>query len=155
SPLDFPVAQATPGVDRLTIEAICEILEHYGHAGYVLKTEYQHQYIRLLTRGIDLTDPIYIERINSVVRLTVDSEISTRRKVPIFKSWWPRTYFTLVADADIDLILKVICRLPYESLDDNKIMISINNKPLEEIQGTHKWGKYQMLIPAHKLLQGF
>jgi hypothetical protein len=36
SPLDFPVAQSTPGVDALTIDALCETLQQFGRNGYVL-----------------------------------------------------------------------------------------------------------------------
>ncbi len=44
---------------------------------------------------------------------------------------------------------------PNLSLDNNEVIVSINNKPLEEIKATNKWGKNLLLIPRHKLSRGF
>ena len=155
SPLDFPIAQSAPGVDRLTIEAICEILERNGRQGYALMAEYQLQYIKLLEEGVDLTEPLYIERINSIVRLAVDHEISTRRKLPFFKSWWPRSYFNLVANANSDLELQITCRLSQPDIKDKNVAILINNKPLTCITVTDKWKKHQLIIHKELLNSGF
>ncbi len=156
SPLDFPVAQAAPGTDALTIDAICTVLERNGRNGFDLRSQYQQHYIKLLKDGVDLTEPLYIERINSVVRLAVDSEISTRRKVPFFKSWWPRSYFTLAADNMHDLELILICRLPGESNSDaREVKITINNTLIDNIQVANKWSRHVMTVSKNSLSQGF
>lgn len=157
SPLDFPVAQSTPGVDALTINALCETLQQNGHNGYELRDKYQASYIRLLEKGVDLTEPLYIERINSVVRLAVDSEISTRRKVPFYKSWWPLSYFSLVADTKSDLELKLVCRrsssIHHDT--DRKLEIMINNTVFSNIPITDKWCKHTLVICKNQLINGF
>jgi hypothetical protein len=156
SPLDFPVAQASPGVDALAIEAICTTLERNSRKGFKLMEEYQKHYIRLLKRGIDLTEPLYIERINEVVRLAVDSELSTRRKVPYFKSWWPSSYFSLVTDIAGDLDLKIVCRrLGEGSITENFVNISINNNQIGSIPITRKWTRHHIDIPKNLIIPGF
>lgn len=156
SPLDFPVAQASPGVDALAIEAICTSLERNGREGVKLMEQYQQHYIRLLNRGVDLTEPIYIERINEVVRLAVDSELSTRRKVPYFKSWWPCSYFSLVTDIEGDLELKITCRRPYEgNIAENFVNILINNNLIGSIHVTSKWSRHNIDIPKNVIIHGF
>ncbi len=89
SPLDIPVARFAQGVDAFAIEALCTVLEEHKRDGFKLMSEYQQYYLRLLEKGVDLSEPLYIERITSVIRLTMDSEISTRRRLPYFKSRWP------------------------------------------------------------------
>jgi hypothetical protein len=153
SPLDFPVAQAAPGVDALTIEAICTLLERKGRRGSILMASYQQHYLQLLDYGADLTEPMYIERINSVIRLAIDSELSTYRKVPYFKSWWPCSYFSLVADLEDDLELKITCRIP--STETNIINISLNNNFVGCILPTNKWSQYRFVISKKSLFKGF
>lgn len=157
SPLDFPVAQSTPGVDALTINALCETLQQNGRNGYELRDKYQAPYIRLLEKGVDLTEPLYIERINSVVRLAVDSEISTRRKVPFYKSWWPFSHFSLVADTKSDLELKLVCRRSsnISHNTDRKLEIIINGNVFSNIPITEKWCKHTLIICKNQLINGF
>ncbi len=156
SPLDFPVAQASPGVDALTIEAICLLLERNSREGIKLMSQYQQHYIRLLDKGVDLTEPLYIERINSIIRLAVDSELSTRRKIPYYKSWWPNSYFSLVADNNNDLELKIVCRIPGENETvDNNLKILVNNFPIGHLRVTNKWNKSLLVIPKSSLIKGF
>ncbi len=157
SPLDFPVAQEAPGVDALTIECICRTLEANGRNGKKMLEEYQQVYIRLLDKGVDLTEPKYIEWINSNVRMAMDSENSSRRKLPFYKSWWPWSFFALVSDAASDLEAEITCRLPsYINSDkEKKINIAINNQLIDKISVSQKWTSHHIIIPQKLITNGF
>ncbi len=157
SPLDFPIAQEAPGVDALTIESICRVLDANGRDGQEMLKAYQQAYIKRLDKGVDLTEPKYIEWINSNVRMAMDSENSSRRKVPFYKSWWPRSYFTLVTDAEKDLETEITCRLPsYMDTDINeKVKIAINNQLIGQISASGKWTSHHIIIPKKMIVNGF
>lgn len=157
SPLDFPVAQEAPGVDALTIMCICRTLDANGRNGKQMLEAYQQGYIKLLDKGVDLTEPKYIEWINANVRMAMDSENSSRRKVPIFKSWWPLSFFTLVSDAESDLEAEITCRLPsYMDSDINKkVNIAINNQLIDQISVSHKWTSHKIIVPQKMIINGF
>lgn len=156
SPLDIPVARFAEGVDAFTIEALCLTLEEYGRNGVALMSEYQQHYLRLLDRGVDLTEPLYVERITSVVRLTMDSEINTRRRLPYFKSSWPCTYFSLVADKKNDLEIQITCRIANIVNSHHKeISILINENLVAKVKATAKWSKHKIFISKNMLNNGF
>lgn len=157
SPLDIPVARFAEGVDAFTIEALCLTLEEYGRNGVALMSEYQQHYLRLLDRGgVDLTEPLYIERITSVVRLTMDSEINTRRRLPYFKSSWPGSYFSLVADQKTDLEVQITCRIAnIINAHKKEINIFINENLITKVEATEKWSKHKIVILKNMLNNGF
>lgn len=156
SPLDFPVAQEAPGVDALTIEAICRSLENHGYKGDQLRKDYQSPYIKALDRGVDLTEPAYIEWINSHIRMAMDSENGTRRMVPFYKSWWPSSFFSLVADGEQDLKVELTCRLPIGNhQQSNTVKIFINNHEVGRMNAGTVWTKQSFLISSKVIKKGF
>lgn len=157
SPLDFPVAQEAPGADALTVEAICNTLDQNGWDGKRLLNNYQHPYIQALESGIDLTDPAYIEWLNSHLKMSMDSENGTRRRLPFYKSWWPFSFFTLVTDGEHDLSLDLTCRLPDETPDQNQnlVKILINDQEIKALTVKSKWMNQHIDIPAEMLIKGF
>ncbi len=157
SPLDFPVAQEAPGADALTVEAICNTLENNGWNGKGLLNDYQQPYIQALESGIDLTEPAYIEWLNSHLKMSMDSENGTRRRLPFYQSWWPLSFFTLAADGEHDLSLDLTCRLPVETPDNNQdlIRILINDQEIKAVTAQAKWTNQQIDIPAEMLKKGF
>ena len=157
SPLDFPVAQEAPGADALTVEAICNTLENNGWDGKGLLNDYQKPYIQALENGVDLTEPAYIEWLNSHLKMSMDSENGTRRRLPYYQSWWPRSFFTLIADGEHDLSLDLTCRLPVETPDQNHdpVRILVNDQEIKSVTGQAKWMNQHIDIPAEMLKKGF
>lgn len=157
SPLDFPVAQEAPGVDALTVESICMVLDNNGMDGYRLLKEYQKPYIRTLEDGIDLTEPVYIEWINSYIKMSMDSENGTRRRLPFYKSWWPRSFFSLVADGKNDLAIELTCRLPIDALSSNQklVRVAINDQEIQTVTVGSMWTKRCFNIPSKMIKDGF
>ncbi|OCQ50866.1 hypothetical protein Ppb6_03964 [Photorhabdus australis subsp. thailandensis] len=154
SPLDFPVAQTSPGADAQTIDAICEILNKYGRHGHVLKEYYQKSYIDQLKYGVDLTEPQYIERASAVIRVSVDPEVNTRRSVPYFKSWWPTSSFTLITTGNRDLNMAVTSRVK-KYIEKSKVRILINGELLEEMEPSSEWSHRQLIVPGSLTKPGF
>lgn len=157
SPLDFPVAQEAPGVDALTITCICRTLDVNGRNGKELLKAYQQNYINLLDKGVDLTEPKYIEWINANVRMAMDSENSSRRKVPFYKSWWPWSYFTLVSHGESDLEAEITYRIPSHVQSDvnKKVNIAINNQLVAQLSVSHNWTSHKIIIPQKMIVNGF
>ncbi len=155
SPLDIPVARFAEGVDAFTVETLCTTLEEYGRNGFALMSEYQAHYLRLLDKGVDLTEPLYIERITSIVRLTIDFEINTRRRLPYFKSYWPCSYFSLVANAESDLEVHITFRIANMMTHNKYIGIFINEGLVARVAATVNWSKHKLVILKNRLNNGF
>ncbi len=154
SPFDFKVSQHTPGaVDPIAIEAICRCLENNGRQGLRLLSDYQQRFIRLLDKGVDLSEPQFVERVNQVIRLSTDAELSTRRRLPFYKSWWPRSYFTLVSDNTTDLVAQVTCRILNGAEKD--VSLYINKTCIKTFVAGKTWHKFEVAIPKETLSAGF
>lgn len=157
SPLDFPVAQEAPGVDALTIASICSTLEHNGCDIEKLLGDYLYPYIQLLKDGVDLTEPAYVEWINSHVKMSMDSENGTRRRLPYYKSWWPSSFFSLVADGEDGLLVELTCRLPLKEpvLNQGNVRVTINGQEVMALDVGTVWCKHQFKIPSRMVKRGF
>lgn len=157
SPLDFPVAQEAPGVDALTIESICNTLERNGCDVEQLLLDYQFLYIQLLEEGIDLTEPAYVEWINSHVKMSMDSENGTRRRLPYYKSWWPSSYFTLISNGKDSLEVRLTCRLSGDAsgLNNRNVKVAINGQEVKTVSVGTTWCKHNFVIPSYMVKRGF
>ncbi|MCC8422729.1 hypothetical protein [Photorhabdus thracensis] len=154
SPLDFPVAQASPGADAQTIDAICEIFDKHGRNGKALKEFYQKSYIDQLKHGIDLTEPQYIDRVSAVIRVSVDPEVNTRRSLPYFKSWWPTSSFTLITSGNHDLNMEITSRVE-KYIEKSKVRLLMNDELLAEMEPSSAWSHYKLIIPSFLTKPGF
>ncbi|NHB95073.1 hypothetical protein [Photorhabdus stackebrandtii] len=154
SPLDFPVAQSSPGADAQTIDAICEVFNKYGRNGKALKEFYQKSYIDQLRYGVDLTEPQYIERVSAVIRVSADPEVNTRRSIPYFKSWWPTSSFTLITCGNYDLNMEITSRVK-TYIKKSKVRISINGELLAEMEPSSVWSHHKLIIPSSLTKPGF
>lgn len=157
SPLDFPVAQEALGVDRITIQSICETLKNNSCNIQKIVEDYQYPYVESLKDGSDLTEPAYVEWINSYIKMSMDSENGTRRRLPFYKSWWPCSHFSLIADGEHELAVELTCRIPIDNaiIDKREINIIINNQCVNSIMADTTWHKYYFRIPAHMIKKGF
>ncbi|MDB6370095.1 hypothetical protein PH242_21185 [Photorhabdus bodei] len=154
SPLYFPVAQSSPGADEQTIDAICEIFDKHGRNGKGLKESYQKSYIDQLKHGVDLTEPQYIERVGSVIRMSKDPEINTRRSIPYFKSWWPTSSFTLITNGNHDLNIEMTSRVK-KHIKESKVKISINGELIKEVELSSEWSHHKLIISSSLTKLGF
>ncbi|MGV8001661.1 hypothetical protein QPK14_05805 [Photorhabdus temperata subsp. temperata] len=154
SPLDFPVAQTSPGADAQTIDAICEIFDKHGRNGKALKEFYQKSYIDQLKHGIDLTEPQYIDRVSAVIRVSIDPEVNTRRSLPYFKSWWPTSSFTLITSGNHDLNMEITSRVK-KYIEESKVRILINGELLAKIEPSSAWSHHKLIIPGSLTKPGF
>ncbi|EQC00138.1 hypothetical protein [Photorhabdus temperata] len=154
SPLDFPVAQTSPGADAQTIDAICEIFDKHGRNGKALKEFYQKSYIDQLKHGIDLTEPQYIDRVSAVIRVSIDPEVNTRRSLPYFKSWWPTSSFTLITSGNHDLNMEITSRVK-KYIEESKVRILINGELLAKIEPSSAWSHHRLIIPGSLTKPGF
>ena len=154
---DLRIAQLSPGTDRITVEAICTVLENNGRQGKALMKKYQQYFINILNRnGVDLSEPQYIERINAVVALEKDHEISTRRKLPYFKARFPKSHFTLVSDAKSELEFEITCRFKTQNIGKQSIAkVLVNGKRIADIKIKSTWCKTVGVIPKKVLKCGY
>ncbi|CDL84613.1 hypothetical protein [Xenorhabdus szentirmaii] len=154
SPLDFPVAQSSPGSDEQTIDAICEIFDKYSRDGKILKEYYQKSYINQLKYSVDLTEPQYIEKVGSIIRVSKDPEANTRRSIPYFKSWWPTSSFTLITSGNHDLNIEMTSRVK-KYIEKNKVRVSINNKLIKDVELSSEWSCHKLIVPSNFTKPGF
>jgi hypothetical protein len=156
--LDYAIVRSTAGVDAGTMEAIAAVLDEYESTGEELLSDYESSYKRRLSRGVDLTEPIYIERRGADVAplMKFDTEKETRRAVPIYRTNWPQSTFTLAADATEDLSLSLTCRLPrIESERTGEVKVSVNGETIGTIHVTNQWTRHQLTIHQDRLRDGF
>ncbi len=156
--LDYAIVRSTAGVDAATVAAIAEVLDRMGSAGQETLTDYQESYKRRLRNSVDLTEPIYLERRGTAVAplLKFDTEKETRRALPFFRAFWPKSAFTLVTDGEQELQLTITCRLPRIQRErTGQVRVLVNGRPAGELTATHQWSQHTMKIDAVDLQDGF
>lgn len=147
-------------VDAHTTQAIASALDAIEPgSGAAALEEYLAYFQAALDRGVDLTEPVYVERLATVLPyLRYESERETRRALPIFRALAPVSAFTLVsAHADnLELTASWRCAaaLARGRSEPAFLVVAVNGAPFARVELSASWTRHSLAIPADRLRAG-
>jgi hypothetical protein len=154
--LDYIAVRGVAGVDSAVVTAIGAALDDVGQGGSEALAEYLEYYELRTACGVDLTMPAYIERSGALAPyLKYESERETRRALPIYRSLWPSSAFTLVSRGDADVDVEIVCRAPlHDAAESGVARLSIGHQVLAELPIGGRWVRHRVHIAAAMLRRG-
>ena len=155
--MDFAAVRGAGGVDALAVTAITEALSRVGEDGEATLRDYLAFHVRELIKGVDLTEPVYVERPGlHIPWLKFESERETRRALPLYRSLLPVSAFSLVCDGTCDVELTLLSRaaLPASSERRGSYRIALNGEPLAELALRSTWTRASLRVQAARLVAG-
>ncbi len=154
--MDFAAVRGAGGVDGLAVTAISRALGHVGEDGAAALRDYLAFHVRELVKGVDLTEPVYVERPGlHIPWLKFESERETRRALPLYRSLLPESAFSLVCDGTRDVELTLLSRAaPGSATPQGRYRIALNGEKLAELPLKESWERGSLRIPATRLTAG-
>lgn len=155
SPLDLPISRSWPGSEFEAIASICGVLDTNGRPGDKLLEEFHARSIHLVNSvGIDLTAPKHVEGVNSSIKVAIDPEIATRRRLPFFKAWWPTSVFSLSVDATRNLVFSITLRSKSASNAAADVKVFVNEELCGQLPLAGTWRTHEISVAREHLVAG-